>query len=94
MRCTIGPAKNHLEADKAPVLDAGVYGGRQALRWTAAIPAAMAVGYLLLVLYFRMRGGYKAVHLDSSGREFEVGHDPNHDADETLNVAAAGPKHA
>jgi MFS family permease len=87
-------AKQHVDTDKPRVEEAGVYGGRQALKLTALIPATMAVGYLLLVLYFRMRGGYKAVHLDSSGREFEVSHDPNHDADETLDVAAAGPKHA
>ena len=31
-----------------------------ALTWTAGIPATMAVGYLLLILYFRLRGGYKA----------------------------------
>jgi MFS family permease len=34
--------------------------GKQALTWTAYVPAAMAVGYLLLVLYFLIRGGYKA----------------------------------
>jgi hypothetical protein len=87
-------AKQFAEQDKAPVAAAGIYGGRRALQLTALIPATMAVGYLLLVVYFRMRGGYKAVHLDSSGREVEVRHDPDHDTDETLDVAAAGPKHA
>jgi MFS family permease len=87
-------AKNYIDVDKKPVEEAGVYGGRQALKLTALIPATMAVGFLLLVVYFRMRGGYKAVHLDSSGREIEVAHDPDHDADETLDVAAAGPKQA
>ena len=34
------------------------------LKWTAIIPFSMALGYLLLILYFRGRGGYKQVHLD------------------------------
>jgi MFS family permease len=51
------------EKDKGPVLAAGIYGGRMALRWTAAVPGIMAVGYLLLILYFRATGGYKTVHI-------------------------------
>ncbi len=44
-----------------PVIEATrLYGGKQALTWTAYVPATMAVGYLLLVLYFLIRGGYKA----------------------------------
>ena len=39
--------------------DAGIFGGRMALRWTAAVPLAMAAGYLLLIFYFRSKGGYK-----------------------------------
>lgn len=42
------------------VLSANIYGGRMALRYTALIPATMAVGYLLLLLYFRSKGGYQA----------------------------------
>src|SRR5205814_2084467 len=47
------------QIDRNPVETAGIYGGQMALRWTAGIPAAMAVGYLILVLYFRAKGGYK-----------------------------------
>jgi hypothetical protein len=44
-----------------PIIEATrLYGGKQALTWTAYVPATMAVGYLLLVLYFLIRGGYKA----------------------------------
>ena len=46
---------------------------RGALRLTAAVPATMAVLYLLLILYFKMRGGYtKEVVLTTSapGSEF------------------------
>lgn len=45
--------------DKGPVIDAKLYGGRKALQWTAAVPAIMAVGYLILVVYFMSLGGYK-----------------------------------
>ncbi len=48
-------------ANDYPVIEATrLYGGKQALTWTAYVPATMAVGYLLLVLYFLIRGGYKA----------------------------------
>mgnify|MGYP003574942893 CR=1 FL=1 len=46
------------------VHDADLYGGRTAMKVTAAVPALMAVLYLLLIVYFRMKGGYKAVHLE------------------------------
>jgi MFS family permease len=42
------------------IKEARLDGGKTALTWTAAVPAAMAIGYLLLILYFRIIGGYKA----------------------------------
>ena len=51
------------ETDKQPVADARIYGGRMALKLTAAVPAAMFVGYLILVIYFRLQGGYKTVEI-------------------------------
>jgi MFS family permease len=42
---------------------ASLYGGRMALMLTAAVPATMAVLYLLLILYFRFTGGYKRVEI-------------------------------
>jgi MFS family permease len=59
--------------DMPPVEQAELFGGRMALRITAAVPATMAVLYLLLILYFRMRGGYtKEVVLTTAapGSEF------------------------
>jgi MFS family permease len=53
----------------ATVLDANNYGGRQALKVTALVPATMAVCYLLLVLFFAATGGYKPLHLETSGQE-------------------------
>jgi hypothetical protein len=66
----------HVDADQKPVNDAVIYGGRKALQVTSLLPVTMAACYLLLVIYFVTKGGYKAVHLDASGREVEVAHDP------------------
>ncbi len=49
--------------DDQIVKDANIYGGQQALKITAAVPATMAVCYLLLVMYFVSKGGYKQIHL-------------------------------
>lgn len=48
------------EATDFPKLEeAKTYGAKQALIATAAVPAAMAVCYLLLILFFKATGGYK-----------------------------------
>lgn len=61
-------AKNYADQDKPEVKGAVIFGGRMALKWTAVVPLTMALGYLILVLYFRMKGGYKA--------ELLHGHEP------------------
>ena len=48
------------------VLEARIVGGRMALKWTAVVPLAMAVGYLILLIYFRATGGYKQVHITAA----------------------------
>jgi hypothetical protein len=53
--------------DEGPVSEARIFGGRMALKWTAVVPALLAVGYLILLLYFRSRGGYRQVELSESG---------------------------
>lgn len=55
--------KANAETDKKPVQEAGVVGGQMALKLTAYVPMVMAVLYLLLILYFKSRGGYKALHV-------------------------------
>lgn len=56
--------QSHAPQD-APVLDrATIYGGQWALILTSAVPATMAVLYLVLIVYFRMRGGYRKVEID------------------------------
>lgn len=52
-------AKEYAETDKPFVISATLHGGQTALKWTAAVPATMAVGYLILILYFQAIGGYK-----------------------------------
>jgi hypothetical protein len=52
--------KPHMKGDEPIIQNTRLNGGKQALAWTAAIPAALAIGYLLLLLYFRAVGGYKA----------------------------------
>lgn len=60
-----------LTADEDLVIAAGVYGGRKALRYTAAVPFMMAIGYLILVIYFRAKGGYQAEVLHGEKPEGE-----------------------
>jgi hypothetical protein len=69
-------AKAFASQDEKLVKEAGIYGGRMALIWTAVVPAAMAVGFLFLFAYFAMTGGYQAVELHDhhpKGEEFTGG---------------------
>lgn len=56
-------ATEYAATDKDPVDAAGLHGGRTALKLTSYVPATMALLYLLLILYFKAKGGYKAVEL-------------------------------
>lgn len=60
-------AKPFVSVDAEPVKNAGIFGGKQALKLTAYVPATMAVCYLLLILFFKAKGGYKAVHVGEDG---------------------------
>jgi MFS family permease len=46
------------------VADASIVGDRETLKADAFIPAVMAIIYLLLLLYFKAIGGYRALHID------------------------------
>jgi MFS family permease len=52
-----------LPSDQRTVLEADIAGDRRTLRADSAIPAAMALIYLIMIVYFRSIGGYKAVHI-------------------------------
>ena len=56
-------AKEFESVDKDPVKSAGLQGGRMALTITAIVPAIMAVLYLLIMMYFKSIGGYKAIQV-------------------------------
>ncbi len=54
------------EADKPMLVAARLYGAKNALLYTAVVPAVLAVGFLLLLLYYAATGGYKQVHLEEN----------------------------
>jgi len=55
---TIG--QPHATEDAPKIGEARLVGGKTALAWTAAVPAMMALCYLILIVYFKLRGGYQA----------------------------------
>lgn len=58
----------NFEADVKKLDEARDFGAKKALYYTAAVPAALAIGFLLLLLYFASAGGYKQVHLEHQGQ--------------------------
>ena len=74
------------------VKEAGLYGGRMALKVTAMIPATMALCYLMMIIYFRAIGGYKAVELDQSGHTHESSMSPS--AEDAIEMGLKGPGQA
>jgi len=69
----VGNIRAKAESERTPeekqVHEADLYGGRMALKTTAAVPALMALAYLSLILYFKAQGGYKQVHITGTGHE-------------------------
>jgi MFS family permease len=57
-------ALEQLTPEERAVFAASIEGDRRTLVADAAIPATMAVIYLLLLLYFKAIGGYKAIHIE------------------------------
>jgi Major Facilitator Superfamily len=57
--------KPHFTEDRVPLDEARLHGGKHALLATALVPAAMAVGFLLLFVAMSIGGGYKQVHLET-----------------------------
>jgi MFS family permease len=55
-----------LSEEHRTVLQADIRGDRRTLRADALIPAGMAVIFLIMMIYFRAIGGYKAVHLEGT----------------------------
>ncbi len=53
------------QTDKEPLSESRLYGAKHALLFTAYVPVILAVGFLLLIGYFLLTGGYKQVHLEN-----------------------------
>jgi hypothetical protein len=47
-------------------VESSITGDRKTLKADSAIPMAMAVIYLLMMIYFKSIGGYKPVHLEGT----------------------------
>jgi hypothetical protein len=60
----VSKAKLAVSDNERAVLESSIQGDRKTLRADAFIPAAMAVIYLLLFLYFKSIGGYKPVSIE------------------------------
>lgn len=61
--------QSNYAADKPKLGEARLFGAKQALLYTAIVPAILAVGFLLLIGYFMMSGGYQQVHLEDKKPE-------------------------
>ena len=53
----------NFSADQPMLGKARLFGAKSALLYTAGIPAVLAVGFLILLLYFAATGGYKQVYI-------------------------------
>jgi len=60
--------KKELTKAEKEVQLASIEGDRKTLKADSYIPATMAAIYLLLLLYFKSIGGYRAVHIDGSAK--------------------------
>ena len=56
-------ALERLTPEERAIYEASIQGDRKTLRADSFIPAAMAVIYLLIILYFKSIGGYKPIHI-------------------------------
>jgi MFS family permease len=57
-------ALDRLTPEEREVYEASIQGDRKTLQADAAIPATLAVIYLLMLIYFWTIGGYRPVHID------------------------------
>lgn len=62
----------YFEEDRGILPQARLYGAKMALFYTAAVPATLAVGFFILIVYFWLLGGYKQIHLEQGGTERET----------------------
>ncbi len=65
---------DNVATDAKAVQEANLHGGYRALTLTAYVPAAMAVGFLILLLYYKAIGGYKVLQVNDDGSLTEAAH--------------------
>ena len=53
----------NFEEDRRVLIPAELYGAKTALLYTALVPLGLCVGFMILIVYFYLTGGYKQVHL-------------------------------
>jgi hypothetical protein len=58
--------KEQRDAQQNVIAEANMRGDRRTLVADSAIPATMAVCYLLIFLYFKATGGYKTIHIEGT----------------------------
>ena len=58
------------------IKDAFTHGGRTALAMTALLPTGMAIGFFILLLYYRSQGGYKVLELGGDAAVGDGGAEP------------------
>lgn len=63
-RENVSPDKSQLTPEQKAIVEANIAGARKTLKADAVLPAGMAVIYLLLILYFKSIGGYRAVKIE------------------------------
>lgn len=69
----VGEIGENPTPEQQKVLDASITGDRKTLVADSAIPAGMAVIYLLLLIYFKAIGGYKPLSItDTEKKEAEI----------------------
>ncbi|MCX6941633.1 MAG: MFS transporter [Verrucomicrobia bacterium] len=66
-RENVSPEKSKLTADQKAMVDGNIVGSRTTLRADAVLPAGMAIIYVLLLVYFKSIGGYRAVKIQEQG---------------------------
>ncbi len=54
----------HFSEDQVALEKARLFGAKNALLYTAFVPAGLAVGFLFLIVFFALTGGYKQIHID------------------------------
>ncbi|MBM79368.1 MAG: hypothetical protein CMJ78_02085 [Planctomycetaceae bacterium] len=79
---------NEEHKDNASIKAAFDFGSRTSLTKTAMIPGAMAVGFFILLGYYKSIGGYKVLSLDDEG-ESEGGESTDGPSDVAANAGSA-----